>query len=560
MNQNFYKLKYEESLSQLEDLKETCDKKFLPYINNIIESTEFDVRITSLIIRILNKNGIKIKDYVTKIDEKELLEGDIFLIINKNTNQILIRTYENFSLNHSNINTLINLEKDEIYINNIEELDNKLKQEHISNMESFNKIWNFYYGENIDENIFNALDKNIYGTDKLFTREYLFKNKLVQTCSQLIKILITSNSYTKELYIDLMNQDKKSKVFNRDLYIYIEAGKKKTKLLTNENAIFMLKYIFSMRYSFEDTLIELFPYLKKSQVIYLIDILKKNKLIETKKVVENGLIVIVPSNKLDNIILETNKTNKNTISISTLEKHRSKNNYILNKIEDIKEVSDLYRLMKQIPTTFFYKGAENLLLSISEKDNKSRYRFEYDYYKLEDIRNHVQGYISKFKNGSDEEATDKINNFYQPLLQNINFVIDKCEMAIKSFGKFNDYASISLRSLVLRGVFIYNINVFEKDNDISQNFSLLIVQTNQNYKSGMLINNIRDIVIYLSTNIYENKTYADKVEIAFYDEATKQKFLKQMSSIKKRIRTNKRYYNFITRYDLAKCIAKNLRI
>lgn len=405
-------------------------------------------------------------------------------------------------------------------------------------------------------NIKEYINPEMYGKEKSHVREQYYRTELTFKTLKAFEALICNNEFIYNEFNNLVEIENKADVLNRNDIDIIITMNKISKESNDEELLLMAKFIFSIGYTFRSTLRKLFGYHKESKVDYMIKKLENNGYIETK--LHDKDIVIIPSHRLENRFLDTKNNRKNTISTFEIVKQKSKNNYIENLIvsKPITNVSELYSFLNTLPITFYYKGTERMLKQCFNK--YSRYKLEYYYLKLIEIQNKVKGYINKYKNTTDVSIMVNIEHNYKPLNDAISLVLNKCKYAIQIYGKNKEYQLITLKDLVNNGIHIYDIS-FDK-NFTKQTFRNIILQTTMEYRTSYYVYKLRDIALYMSANFFEGFTLNLKNEMQFYDNATKNTFLNQIDSIKKRTKNNKLYFYFENRYNLAKNLSKNINI
>lgn len=455
--------------------------------------------------------------------------------------------------------------------------DIKVKNSEIENFEKFFDdaamslsldILKFDYTnkiENLDdtktEYDFGAKDK--YG-DKVVYRDIFYKKSMTNICFNMIYNFINSVDLLKTKVDEMKSEELAADVFNRN-DIAISLASKSSNCLKVENAdekyLLLIKYIFAIRITFKDQLYKIFPILTKNQIDYMIKKLSENKLILTKQDMRTRKTTIIPTNKLNSIILKTELKAQNSISGHEYVKNRTRNEYIISLVENAApdSVEALLKVFKQIPTTMLYKGAERVLLSLIETD--SRFGLEYYYDKLIDIQNSLQSTIRNTKKSKDAYILEDLNFVLIPLSERLNKIISKCYYTISSYGKFKDYATISLKSLANNSVYVYDIKVRKKEEYSTEtNFKILFLQNVEDYRVSSVCYKTRDVIIYMCSSNFENDVFCDKNDIYFYDDFTRNKFLNKASSIKSRIKDNKSYYYSDTRSKLAKYLSKHFLI
>lgn len=420
----------------------------------------------------------------------------------------------------------------------------------------------------LDKIEYDSLDKKTYG-DKVAYRDIYYKKSLCNACYDVLYYFIQKNDIIKTKFNEFRDLDYNADVFGKlgkrdDIEVYICTPTSKG--FNNEKAsgyiLLMLKYIFAMRYTYKDLLYKVFPMLSKNQINYMLKKLENNNLIKTSQNMSTRITTIIPSAKLDRLILKkSDKTQMKFIIYEQL-KNRTKNQYVIKLVESANPTTpnELEEVFKKIPDSMLYLGTERMLLSLSKTD--SRYTLEYYYNKLTDIKNSMQASI-RLLNISIQKGTADVSlaYAYRRLYKTLDFLLENCFYAIGSYGKFQDYANISLRSLASNGVYIYDISLFSKEDYLNeQHFKLLLVQATEDYRVSKVCNKSRDVIIYMSSNAFENDTFCDSFDICFYDDITRSKFLKNISSIKDRIKDFKKYYYSDTRSNLSKNLSKTLLV
>lgn len=426
----------------------------------------------------------------------------------------------------------------------------------------------FYKIENMDKIEYDAMNKSKYG-DKVAYRDMFYKKSLCKACYDALFFFVQKNDLIKIKFNELREYDLYADVFNKfavrdDLEIYLASFRKNKNVCAekaDEKIILMLKFIFAIRCTYKDLLYKIFPMLTKNQIDYTLKRLVENKLIETEQNHSTRITSIIPTNKLDKIILNIKTKEKNRITSYEYVKNRTKNMYIASLVEkhNPKTLEELEKVFKRIPDSMLYKGTERMLFYLSKTD--SRYALEYYYNKLSDIQNSLQTTIRNLKKNFDINVSDNLYKTYVPVYDKLCFLLKNCFYAVGSYGKYQDYATISLRSLANNGVYIYDIKVNEKEEYLTeQHFKILFIQSTEDYRQSTVCNKSRDCVIYMCSNTFENDIFCDANDVFFYDDFTRNKFLKNITSIKNRIRDNKTYFYSDARKNLARYLARTLLV
>lgn len=445
------------------------------------------------------------------------------------------------------------IEEQKIFIEN-----NNYKQYLEEQSEKMNKdlqaYWKFNF-KDLEDIDFDSFDIKKYGKDKIYIRELFLKKNLCQNCLNVLHNFIQENEYIKNKYFELMGIDFYADVFNRNDINFNLVSESKKIINADDITILILKYVFAIRYTFKESLYKIFCTHTKSQIDYIIKRLEFNKLISTKRDNTKKTTIIIPTNVLDSIILKNDKGAKNKISEFEFIKSMSKNNYVVSKIEkaNVKNINDIENVLKSLPEPLLYKGADRSILKL--KDTDTRYKLEYYYLKLQDIKNSLKCLITQNRKKKDENIQKELDKLFIPLYDTLEYLLKECYTSTASFGRFKEYASFSIRSLAENGVYIYDIKI-NKDNE--QTFRILTLQTLEDFRTSKFVYKIRDCIVYMCSNNFENNQKCLSNEIYFYDEYTRQKFLKKIKSIKDRIKDEKTYYMFDCRVNLSKYLASSL--
>lgn len=417
--------------------------------------------------------------------------------------------------------------------------------------------------------------KQLYGytqpkNDSSFILHQRFKENYIYASSfYLIYSFIKSNSVIENKFNELVSIDKKSNVLST-----YEFNKAKPKLISGKNIIepdedmfLMMRFIFGIRQTYKDQLVRIFSYMKKRRIDYILPILTSNGYVKIDFNKKTKISTIIPTNKLDIYFTEFNNKTSNKISKTESEfiKSRTKNEFIAREVEKslVSNPEELFTVLSNLPKGLFYKGTDIYLLELlnGKYRTQSRYILEYYFTKLIDIKNSMKCTIMMNSKSNDIEvlkAVESLKKLYKVLC----YVLDNCKNNVYSVGKNKEYQPISMRNLASSGIYLYDIELKPKlyygaYEILTQNFSVLQLQTLMDYNTSKFVFACRDICCYMSDNTYFGYHYCSNTKIQFYDERTKQSFIKKIESIKNRIKEDKPYYN-PTRTELAKSIAKSI--
>lgn len=441
----------------------------------------------------------------------------------------------------------------------------RVGQKITDDLEAYDK---FYKIENMDKVEYDAMNKSRYG-DKVAYRDMYYKKSLTKACYEALFFFVQKNELIKLKFNELREYDLYADVFCKfairdDIEIYLASPRKNKNVCAekaDEKTVLLLKYIFAIRCTYKDLLYKIFPIMTKNQIDYTLKKLVENGFVEMEQNRSTRVTSVIPTNKLDKLILNMKVKEKNRITSYEYVKNRTKNMYVASLVEKNapKSLEELEKVFKRIPDSMLYRGTERMLFYLSKTD--SRYALEYYYNKLSDIQNSLQTTIRNLKKNFDIHVSDNLYKTYVPVYEKLCFLLKNCFYAVGSYGKYQDYATISLRSLANNGVYIYDIKVTQKEEYLTdQHFKILFVQNTEDYRQSTVCNKARDCVIYMCSNTFENDIFCDANDVFFYDDFTKNKFVKNISSIKRRIRDNKTYFYSDARTNLAKYLARTLLV
>lgn len=416
---------------------------------------------------------------------------------------------------------------------------------------------------------YNDLDVEKYG-DKVAYRDMYLKKSICSISHTALHTFINDNEYIKIKFEEFVKEDVNSDVFNRDFDIYLaslKSSKNVSAKKADEKELLLLKYIFAIRTTYKDSLFEIFPMLTENQITYILKKFEENGLIKMKLNKSNKITSVISSNKLDSMILDTKIKEQRQITSHGYIKERTRNEYIASIVKEnnpktLEELLDIFK--SKIPMTIFYKGEDRFLYNMYSNIvsiDTSRFALEYLYTKLCDIHSSLISTIRVMKKNENPQILDNLYKTLIPLNDTLEKLLELTLPAISSFGKFKDFANISLRSLKNSNIFLFDIRtkVDENENYITNSFgSILFLQTTLDYRKNDVIHKCRDIVIYLSSSVYEQDYIIDKCDVFFYDDSTKYKFIKEASRMKSLIRADKNYYYSESRKKLALGLSKKI--
>ena len=437
----------------------------------------------------------------------------------------------------------------------------------LSDLESYDK----YYKISGLERKFSYTDLDIkkYGKQVIY-RDMYFKKSLCAYSFEALSHFIEQNEYIKMLFDSMVQEDINSDVFGKELDIYL-AGSKKNKNNTvkkiSDVEALVLKYIFSIRTTFKDSLFKIFGTVQtQNQINFILNKLEDNGYIKMKLNKSTRITTVLSTNKLDAFILGTDlksQRNKN-FSDHGLLKERCKNDYVYRLVKESNPstIEELEKVFMHIPAGMLYKGTDRILYEFykANSDN-SRFRLEYLYIKLSYIHSSLITTIRNLKKNTNPRILDNLYKTLIPLNDTLENLLEKVQSSISSFGKFNDFANISLRSLATNSAYIYDLKFKEdKEGNMSGNFKILFCQNVEQYKTSAVIYKTRDMIIYICSSTFETEIFCDNFDVFLYDDLTKSKFITNAVSIKNRIKDNKNYFYSTARTTLAKGLSRIFKI